>query len=60
MYANGEGVIQDNIMAHALTNIAASNGHSSEFRDVIAKRMTSSQLEQAQQKAREWIEKHGN
>ena len=60
MYANGEGVIQDYVTAHMLANLSASNGNSPKFRDYLAKKMTPSQLEQAQQKAREWIEKHGN
>ena len=59
-YSKGEGVIQDYVMAHMFANIAASNSHSPKFRDHLAKKMTPSQLEQAQQKAREWIEKHGN
>lgn len=60
MYGKGEGVIQDYVMAHMFANIAASNGAPSENRDLIAKKITPSQLEQSQQKAREWIEKHGN
>ena len=59
MYAAGQGVTQDFVVAHMLANISASNGMSSKLRDLIATEMTPSELEQAQQKAREWVEKHG-
>lgn len=50
MYANGEGVAQDDVRAHAWFNLAAANGDAAglEFRDLIASRMTASQIASAQ------------
>jgi TPR repeat protein len=60
MYAEGEGVLQDYVYAHMWFNIAASSGHkdASENRDIIAKRMTPSQIERAQDRARECVAKN--
>ena len=58
MYCNGQGVIQDNVYAHMWFNIAASSGDSenaSGNRDIVAKQMTTSQLETAQRLARECV-----
>jgi TPR repeat protein len=57
MYALGEGVIQDDVMAHMWANIAAANGdtNASIGRDVIAVRMNPSQLAEAQKLARECV-----
>ena len=54
MYANGEGVIKDKILAHMWFNIAASNGHEKgrEYRDKIVTTMSPSQIEKAQDLAR--------
>ena len=59
MYALGHGIIQDHVYAHLWSNIAASSGHKNATanRDVIAKRMTASQLEKAQELARECVRK---
>ena len=60
-YGRGQGVIQDNVYAHMWLNIAASSGESknaSKNRDIVAKRMTPSQLEKAQNLARECIRKN--
>ena len=60
MYDNGQGVLQDYIYAHMWFNIAASSGgggNASKNRDIIAKRMNSSQLEKAQDLARECVRK---
>ena len=59
MYVKGEGVIQDNVYAHLWGNIAASNGSKNgrKLRDLIAKDMTPSQLEKAQDLARECVRK---
>jgi TPR repeat protein len=59
MYANGNGVIQDNVYAHMWFNIAASNGDKNAVtnRDIMAKRMTSSQMAEAQKLARACVEK---
>ena len=59
MYALGHGIIQDHVYAHLWSNIAASSGHKNATanRDVIAKRMSASQLEKAQELARECVKK---
>lgn len=56
MYANGEGVLQDYVRAHAWLNLAASYGHSEArtLRDRISPRMTPTQLAQAQSDARQF------
>ena len=60
MYGTGQGVIQDNVYAHMWWNIAASSGDKDAIgsRDIIAKRMTPSQLEKAQNLARECVRKN--
>ena len=61
MYGNGTGVIQDDVYAHMWWNIAASSGESknaSKNRDMVAGRMTPSQLEKAQDLARECVRKN--
>ena len=47
-------------MALMYFNIAALSGDENaiEYRDLIAKEMTSSQVEKAQDLAREWMQKH--
>lgn len=49
MYANGDGVAQDDVRAHAWFNLAATNGDAAglEYRDLIAGRMTASQIASA-------------
>ena len=61
MYATGQGVAKDYIEAHKWLNLAAAQGNKEarEKRDAIDREMTSDQISQAQQLAREWIEKHG-
>jgi uncharacterized protein len=56
-YYKAEGVAQDYKSAHMWYNIAAANGYSTavENRDLIAKEMTPSQIEKAQDMAREWM-----
>ena len=60
MYDNGQGVTQDYKSAHMWYNIAAANGNSDAVknRDNAAKKMTPSQIEKAQDMAREWMAKH--
>ena len=60
VYATGQGVVQDGAYAHMWWNIAASNGHENAVnnRDKIAKLMTASQLEKAQELARECVQKN--
>ena len=60
MYANGTGVIKDNVSAHMWFNIAASQGYKDALkgRDMVAKKMTPSQIETAQRLARECVKKN--
>ena len=55
MYNNGRGVVQDYVRAHMWWNLAAVSGDSVpvENRDIVAKRMTSQQVAEAQKLARE-------
>ena len=58
-YYKGQGVIQDYVRAHMWFNIAAIPGDktASKNRDIVAKRMTSSQISEAQKLARECVRK---
>ena len=60
MYEDGLGVIQDNIYAHMWANISASNGNENglRMRDFFASEMTPSQIERAQDLARECVRKN--
>ena len=55
MYAFGDGILKDYVYAHMWGNIAAMNGNErgGELRDVFEKRMTPSQIAEAQTLARE-------
>ena len=59
IYNNGWGVLLDFVRAHMWFNIAASSGNTnaSTNRDIVAKRMTSNQIEKAQKLARECVRK---
>ena len=59
-YSNGEGVLQDDVYAHMWWNISASNGEkaAARNRDKVAKTMTPSQLEKAQDLARKCVAKN--
>ena len=59
MYRNGEVVLQDSVYAHMWWNIASANGskEGSENRDALAKQMTPSQIEKAQELARQCMKK---
>jgi len=59
MYRNGEGVVQDYVQAHMWWNIARSNGLAvnGEFLNLLEKKMTSSQIAEAQKLARECVAK---
>jgi hypothetical protein len=60
MYDLGDGVLKDYVYAHMWYNIAASSGKSknaSKNRDIVAGKMTPSQLEKAQDLARECVRK---
>ena len=62
MYANGKGVPQDFVQAHKWLNLAASritprkedDVEAQSARDSLAKKMTTSQVAEAQRLAREW------
>jgi len=55
MYANGIGVPADKVFAYMWWNLAAANGHenASTGKDIITKRMTSSQIAEAQKLSRD-------
>ncbi len=59
MYSQGHGVLQDYVLAHMWFNLAASNGHETAIknRDIMASLMTASQIEKAQDLARECVAK---
>ena len=59
MYAEGQGVPQDYVMAHMYFNIAPIDGYEDAVinRRIVEKQMTPSQIEKAQDLAREWKEK---
>ena len=61
MYGEGQGVPQDYIQAHKWYNLAASRGDkpAANNRDITAKRMTPTQIAEAQRLAREWMAKFG-
>ena len=56
LYAKGTGVLQDYALAHMWFNLSGSNGHKDAVynRDIIEKRMSPSQIEEAQRMARNW------
>lgn len=56
LHEAGNGTTQDFVQAHKWYNLAAANGHrhADEARDLLAERMTSGQVAQAQQAARDW------
>ena len=60
MYALGEGVPQDRVYAHMWWNIAALTGDDSAKKNkkIVEKKMTSSQIEEAQRLARECVKKN--
>jgi len=60
MYANGEGVPRDYVMAHMFFNIAGANGNEigADRMGMVAENMTPSQIEKAQDLAREWMKSH--
>ena len=67
MYANGEGVPENNVEAYIWLNLAASRltGEQGDLavtareeRDHVAEEMTPEDLSEAQRRAREWYEAH--
>lgn len=59
LYYKGEGVPQDYVQAHMWLNLAAAQGlkESADFREKVARKMSQSQIEEAQKLAREWKQK---
>ena len=60
MYANGQGVEQDNVQAHMWFYLAANKGNSNaeKWRISISRKMTPAQIAQAQQMAQECEERN--
>ena len=60
MYALGQGVRKDDVYAYMWWNIAASTGNRDSMvnRDIVATRMTPSQISEARRLARECVEKN--
>ena len=56
MYVNGQGVPQDYVSAHMWWNLSGSNGHKDAVkeRNIVEKKMSPSQIEKAQELARNW------
>ena len=56
IYAKGQGVPQDFVQAHMWFNLAAAQGHSTAQgnRDEVTRKMTPSQIAEAQSLARQW------
>jgi TPR repeat protein len=62
MYHNGEGVPRDYVQAHMWFSIAGENGIEEVTRnlDIVTKKMTSTQVADAQRLAREWLQKQNH
>ena len=56
MYLNGQGVLKDYTLAHMWFNLANSNGQKDALknRNIVERRMTASQIDKAQQLAKNW------
>ena len=59
MYEKGEGVLQNFVYAHMWSNLSVASGYSDakSLRDKLANKMTPSQMEKAQDLARECLKK---
>ena len=59
MYEQGEGLLKDFVYAHMWANLSATNGYAEakDLRDALEKKMTASQMEKAQDLARECMKK---
>ena len=60
MYAEGEGVPQDNVLAYMWFNLAAAQGDedAESGKAEIEEQMTREQIDEAQRLSREWLEAH--
>jgi uncharacterized protein len=56
MYAQGQGVLKDYVIAHMWFNLSFSNGSKNglEGREMLEEKMSPSQIEKAQDMARNW------
>ena len=61
MYEFGQGVPKDYIRAHASFSLASSGGvaEGSKNRDIVAKKMTPTEIAEAERLALDWMKKHG-
>jgi hypothetical protein len=59
MYEKGEGTLKDFVYAHMWANLSATNGYAEakDLRDTLENKMTASQMEKAQDLARECMKK---
>ena len=60
MYANGQGVPEDDVLAYMWWNLAAAQGveDAQENKDIIERQMTREQIGEAQRLSREWLAAH--
>ena len=60
MYANGEGVPEDLVLAYMWYNLSAAQGNPRARWDkiIVEQRMTGEQIADAQRLSREWTETH--
>jgi TPR repeat protein len=60
MYADGRGVPKDDVLAFMWADLSDIRGdkNASVLRDSLEKRMSSTQIEEAQRLSREWMDKH--
>ena len=60
MYGTGRGVPQNYVQAHKWFNLAAIQGHkkAQKNRDIAARKMTPSQITEAEKLTREWSAQH--
>jgi hypothetical protein len=60
MYANGEGVPEDYVLAYMWWNLAVAQGYEDAQgnKDRLEQRMTREQIAEAQRLSREWLEAH--
>ena len=56
MYANGEGVLKDNVLAYSWANLAVNNGYGDapNLRDHVERRMTPVEIAEAQSLSASW------
>jgi len=61
VYAKGQGVAPDYVEAHKWLSLAATNGYNAvgKSREIIERKMTRTQIAEAQRRASEWLKTHG-